>query len=137
MSDRSSVVNIPSISDEEFDQLLREVEEKLAAKKRRREQPYVLDLIKVLWPCGPRGLRRDFAIRRVWELRQPSGLNIPKKFEQAVQSAFNRHNGQSLTFELPPEDDLFYPVGGKGSGIWAVHLDKIEPWLRKKRLKAI
>ena len=135
MSDRSSVRN--SISDEELDQLLREVEEELAAKKRRREQPYVLDLIKVLWPYGPRGLRRDFVIRRVWELRQPSGLNIPKKFEQAVQSAFNRHNGQSLTFELSPGDDLFYPVGGKGSGIWAVHPHKIESWLRKKRLRPI
>jgi len=137
MSDRSSVSNIPSISDEELDRLLREVEEELAAKKRRREQPYVLDLIKVLWPYGARGLRGDFVIRRVWELRQPSGLNIPKKFEQAVQSAFNRHNGQSLTFELPPDDDLFYPVGGKGSGIWSVHSHKVEWWLRKKRLRPI
>jgi hypothetical protein len=125
------------ISDEELDQLFREFERQIAANQKRHEQPYVLDLIKVLRPYGPRGLKRHFAIRRVWELRQPSGLNIPKKFEQAVQSAFNRHNGQSLTFDLPPEDDLFYPVGRKGSGIWAVHSHKVESWLRKKKLRPI
>ncbi len=127
-----------NISEEELDQLLREVEQEMAAKKRRRDNPYVLHLIKVLWGHGTRGLRRDLVIDRVFELRGASGVTMPiKKFGHAVQSAFNRHNGQSNTFNLPPEDDLFYPVGGKGSGVWAVHLNKIEPWLRKKKLQPV
>ena len=121
-----------------IEQLLREVEEQMAARKLRRDNPYVLHLIRVLWGHGTRGLRRDLGIERMFELRKASGVKLPrKKFEHAVQSAFNRHNGQSDTFKLPPEDDLFYPVGGKGSGIWAVHLNKIEPWLRKKKLRPI
>jgi hypothetical protein len=67
-----------------FDKLLQEVEELFAAKKTRRENPYVLHLIKVLWPYGARGLRRVDVIFRMWQIREPTKLNMPKKFEEAV-----------------------------------------------------
>ena len=37
---------------EELQELIREVEQKQAERKRLREHPYALDLIRVLWPYG-------------------------------------------------------------------------------------
>lgn len=122
------------ISDEEFDQLIRDVERQYAAKKRRRANPYVLHLIKLLWPHGRSGLRKNLVVERIREMRQALGLNMPRAFDKTVQSAFNQHNGQSTTFKLSQKDDLFYPVNYKRSGIWAVHINKIGPWLKRKKL---
>ena len=54
---------------------------------------------------------------------------------QPVQSAFNQYCSQSLVFRKrggQPEEELFYSVGGKGSGIWAVRRDGAREWLTKK-----
>ena len=37
---------------EELEELIREVEQEEAERKRLREHPYALDLIRVLWPYG-------------------------------------------------------------------------------------
>ena len=37
---------------EELQELIREVEQKQAERKRLREHPYTLDLIRALWPYG-------------------------------------------------------------------------------------
>ncbi len=121
------------MTDDDWDKILNDALGLWEASKRRRENPYALHLIKVLWPYGARGLRRVDAIHRIWLLREPTGLNMPKKFEHTVQSAFNSHN--SLVKDGP--DALFYPAGGKRSGQWAVHIDRIGPWLRRKGLAPI
>ena len=121
----------------DFDQLLKDVEALFEAKKLRGDNPYVLHLIKVLWPYGAKGLRRVDVIYRVWQVPEATHLPTPKKFEHTVQSAYNHHSSHSSVFKGSPDDDLFYPVGGKGSGIWAVHMNKIEAWLKKKKLSAI
>lgn len=59
---------------------------------------------------------------------------MPKKFENTVQSDFNRHSSQSSQFGGRTDDDLFYSVGGKGSGKWVFTHDRAEAWLRKKSL---
>jgi hypothetical protein len=127
------------LSNIDIEELLRSVEEAVAAKKLRDENPYVRDLIRVLWPYQ-RGLQRQFVIDRVWALRQPKGLPIPKTFEQTVQSSFNQYNAESQVFlksGRSPEEALFYPVGGKGSGRWAVYHERAARWLRGKALDAI
>ena len=86
--------------EDDFDQFFIKTIEQMAAQKLRQTNPYVLQLIKVLWPYGARGLQRALVIERMDELRRASGVKIPrKKFEHAVQSAFNRHNGQSDLFK--------------------------------------
>jgi hypothetical protein len=108
-------------------------------KKLRQENPYVLHLIKVLWPRGERGLRRIDVIDRIFQTRFPTGLNIPKEFEKTVQSAYNHHCWHSSVFQRrngKPEEELFYPVGGKGSGIWAVNRERAAEWLRNHQFES-
>jgi hypothetical protein len=110
-----------------------EIKRKHAARK---EHPYVADLIRILAPY-PFGLRRQQVIHYMRCLRTPAELSVPRKFEAAVQSAFNRHCGESKTFTLGPEDDLFYWPRGKGEGTWAVHKDRGSGWLKARGLPDI
>jgi hypothetical protein len=88
------------LTEEDVNQIFEEIEKRISAARRRLENPYVLHLIKVLWGHGARGSRRDLLMERVFELRKTSGVNMPrKKFENAVQSTFNRHNSQSEIFK--------------------------------------
>jgi hypothetical protein len=122
-----------------LDELLQKAEAKQAASNLRRENPYALHLIKVLAPYGTNGLARVDAIYRVWQLRRPTDVNMPKEVVGTVQSAYNHHCADSNVFKRrsgKPEEALFHPVGGKGSGRWAVDLDKAKAWLKGKRLEA-
>jgi hypothetical protein len=112
-----------------IDRLMRE-------KALRQENPCLLHLIKVLWPRGDRGLRRVEVIERIYNMRYPSGLNMPKKFGATVQSAYNHYCSESDVFKQrggKPEVGLFYPVGRKGSGYWAVRRDRAHAWLQKRQ----
>jgi hypothetical protein len=63
---------------------------------------------------------------------------MPNKFEATVQSAYNHHCEKSEVFiqrNANPDDGLFYPVGYKGSGRWAVHRSHAEAWLKRKKLE--
>jgi hypothetical protein len=124
----------------EKDRWLEEVLQKIvamqAAKTLRRDNLYVRYIIRVLW-AYKKGLRRTDVIYRVWGLRNSTALPIPKKFDATVQSALNNHNEASSEFQRRSgklEDALLYPFGGKGSGIWAIHHDRAEAWLRRKAL---
>lgn len=96
--------------------------------------PYVLDMIEILRPCGPRGLRRADLISRIRQIRLSTGAIVPKQFARSVQAAFNRHSSQSLRFKGPAHNDLFYSVGGKRSGVWAVHSTRAQIWLDRRML---
>jgi hypothetical protein len=116
---------------------LEELQQKAESKKIRRENPYVLDLIKVLWRYKA-GFGRTYVIDRIWELRQSKDLPMPKTFESTVQSAFNSHCEDSTVFrkrDVGPEQALFYSVGGKGSGRWAVHHQRAKEWVSKKKIE--
>ncbi|MBA3448800.1 MAG: hypothetical protein H0T56_14585 [Pseudaminobacter sp.] len=112
------------------------IEREQAGRQKRRENPWALYLIKVLWPY-PNGLARRTAIDRIWAARREANLPMPTEFDRTVQSIFNGHNSQSPEFRrrgTPPEGDLFYPVGGKGSGKWAVYHDKAKEWVLSRGL---
>lgn len=120
-----------------LDKLLFEVEQAEIKIKNKRDNPYVRDLIRVLWPYNDRGLGRIYAIDRIKNLRIPTELPIPKKFDETVQSAFNQHNEASAVFAksgMPIESAIFFPPGGKGSGKWAVHQERAFAWLKRKSL---
>jgi hypothetical protein len=103
----------------------------------RKDHSWVADLIRVLAP-QKFGMKRRMVIDAMWALRGPNPhLSVPKKFEQTVQSAFNRHCAQSLTFRLPPEDGIFHWPQGKGAGVWAVHSDLATNWLKVRGLSDI
>jgi hypothetical protein len=127
----------PANFDDILDLLITESNVVDGAKKLRMEHPYVLYLIKVLYPYGARGLRRMDVIYRIEQMRIAANLPMPRAFEATIQASYNAHTSHSKVFRGPPEDDLFYPVRGKGSGIWAVHADKIGAWLAKKKLEAL
>jgi hypothetical protein len=120
-------------NDVDWEKLIEEAHKLWEASQLRKKQPYTLLLIQVLWPFGPRGLLRRHVIDRVWRLREPTSLHMPKAFEQTVQSAFNLHNSENQG----STDGLFYPFGAHGERKLAVHLNKIEPWLKRKGLKLI
>lgn len=99
----------------------------------RVKHPYVGDLIKVLI-----GFAKGRPRRRVIEIlereRTETGLSIPLKFEEAVQACFNRHSADSSVFrskKLLNEEPLFYSIGGKGSGTWAVNEIDALDWLKQ------
>jgi hypothetical protein len=119
--------------DVDWDKLIEEAHKLWEATQLRNKQPYALHLIQVLWPFGPSGLLRRHAIDRVWRIREPTSLHMPRAFEQTVQSAFNVHNSENQG----SADGLFYPLGPHGERKWAVHLTEIEPWLKRKGLKLI
>lgn len=90
-------------------------------------------LIEILLP-HPKGLPRRDAITGFARLRRAAGEDLPPTLEKTVQSCFNGHNSGSPEFarrRTDPRDDLFYPVGRKGSGVWAVHADRAREWLRR------
>jgi hypothetical protein len=94
--------------------------------------PYVGDLIAVLngYPNGRKRLR----VMEVMEQeRSDLGLPVPKRFEQTVQAVYQRHSADSDVFiaqRLPDEKPLFFSVGRKGSGTWAVDEQAAIAWLR-------
>ncbi|HUC16783.1 MAG TPA: hypothetical protein VMA37_03735 [Acetobacteraceae bacterium] len=104
-------------------------------RSNRLKNPYLLHMIKVLWPYDTRGLRRVDIIDRVRSMRPPSSkLPMPRAFEETVQSAYNHYCSESEVFKkrgAGPDEALFYPVGRKGSGKWAVRRDRAREWLLK------
>jgi hypothetical protein len=104
------------------------------ARKLRRQRPWVRDIIRVLWGASQTGLSMDRLVDNLWEMRKPSGLNMPRAFRKTVQSFLNQHTAQSSQWNRRIEDDLFYSPKGKGSGVWAIHRDRANAWLKARRL---
>ena len=126
------------MAEEWLEALLREVEETIRLANLKKEHTYVEDLIRLLLPHR-RGMRRQMVLHNLERHRGALGLDIPPKFVEAVQSAYNQNCADSSVFRrrnLPESYALFYTPGGKGSGVWAVNPERATAWLeeRKKRL---
>lgn len=104
------------------------------AKKLRQERPWVRDIIRVLWGAPRDGVAMDQLVSNLWEMRKPSGLNMPRAFKKTVQSFLNQHTTQSSTWNGRAKNDLFYSPRGKGSGTWAVRQERAAAWLKARRL---
>lgn len=112
---------------------VREVRRKEELNKKRKNQPWIYDIVQVLW-MSQSYLSMDQLTKAVWKSRQMSGLPMPERFSETVQSALNRYTSQSSQFRGGTDDDLFYSPKGKGSGTWAVHRDRAAKWLKSKKL---
>lgn len=121
-----------SLSDQELEKLGFEWGTALAKRTRLdQESKYVFDLICALWPA-PAGMSRSIVlhtVRRAWEKERRA---LPRKFDEAVQSAFNKHCADSKEFkkrDVPAAKALFYWPEGPGTGRWAMHRDRALDWL--------
>ncbi len=122
------------------DDLLEELIQWADARQLRLDNPYVLDLVRILYP-HERGLPRRQVINTIWQKRCTKGLNMPDAFDEAVQSSFQAYAGEYATFKRQKRsvsEDLFFAPRGKGAGWWAVRRDKAQAWLesKKKELQA-
>ncbi|MGO8866164.1 MAG: hypothetical protein ACLQME_06640 [Alphaproteobacteria bacterium] len=96
--------------DDRSNQFFREIDAIIAAKKFRQENPYVLYLIRVLFPHSD-GLRRPIVLHMIRRSRKNAGLEIPKSFDDVVQSVLEQHCADSQVFKkrgVPAEEALFY-----------------------------
>lgn len=101
------------------DQILKKIEEALALKHRRRQHPYVVDIVSVLLPHED-GVSRQKVLEELENQRKRDGLPIPPKFEQAVQSSYNQHCVDSAGFQRrnrPSSEALFHTPT---RGTWAL-----------------
>jgi len=125
----------------DLDDLIKELDELIRVGKLRRENPYALDLIAVLYPFRG-GLPRRQVINELWKRRGKKGLNTPKAFEQTVQSAFQQYAGEYAAFQkrgARDTDNLFFAPKGLGAGWWSVRQDRADAWLaaRKKEIQQV
>jgi hypothetical protein len=110
-------------SDFDIDKLLRKWELK-------KENPYVLDLIRVLWQ---RDLQRSMVIHEMERLRKSRNMDIPRKFAETVQSAFQQFCKDSDVFNGPPEKAIFLWPHGKRKGLWGMDRELAAAYVRKIR----
>jgi hypothetical protein len=102
----------------------------LAAKRLRRENPYVADIAKELL-LHPSGLHCSRVIDRMEAARRARGHEIPRSFAATVRCAYNRHCVDSLVYQkrgAPPDEGIFYSPAGKGLGYWAVDHQRVLSW---------
>lgn len=117
-------------------------EEVLAASRQqqwRRDNPYVADLVEVMWPHGDTGLSRRKIIDTLERSRREKGLPVPDRFEETVQSAFNQHCMQSTVFRKRkvPTEGLFSSRRDGASAIWAVYRERAKAWLIAKNKSTV
>jgi hypothetical protein len=132
------VATVEELDNIDIDELLRFIEVQDTKRKLRKARPWVFDLIRVLWGHrSSQGMRTEVLVRELWHLREPSGLNMPKRFPETIQSCLNQHTSQSNVWAkngAKPDDDLFWSPQGKGSGTWAIHRERAVAWLKSRGL---
>jgi len=85
-------------------------------------------IIRALWH-HKHGLGRQDVIDAILEDALNRGRTTPATFADVLQSTFQKHNRNSAVFRGADCDDIFQFVGGKGSGVWAVHRAKALAWM--------
>jgi hypothetical protein len=95
----------------------------------RESRPWIYDIIRVL--IGrPRGLSNQEIYREMHSIRDKSGLPMPRSFEATIRSALNSHYSASSQWSGKQVDAILYKPDGRGT--WAIHKDKVKPWLASK-----
>lgn len=100
-----------------------------------KENSYLLNLVRTLLPYDRTGLPRSIVMARIRQAREANGHSIPETFEASVRRAFGRHSSESRSFTGARKDDLFFWVGGKAGGRWAVRRKPALAWLRKQSFR--
>jgi hypothetical protein len=108
-----------------------------AARSLRLENPWVLDLIKVLYP-HPAGLRRSIVIHSVLRNRKARGQSLPGTSDETIQSALQQYCVHAAAFKnrkAPVEDGIFHWPKGPRTGVWAIYPDKAQAWLKRHGIR--
>ena len=103
-----------------------------AGRRSETDHLYLLDLVRVLKPHAA-GLRRWAVMRGIRKYREAAGLPIPQRMEDAVERVFRNHCADAEKFkkrDTAPDTALFHWPQGKLGGVWAVHADRAEAWLK-------
>lgn len=92
-----------------------ELQDFFAARRLRLANPWLLDLIKVLYP-HPTGINRSVVLHTVQKNRAARGHKPVEKPEEAIQSAYNRFCVDSAVYrkrknKLPDEGIFHSPKG--------------------------
>jgi hypothetical protein len=114
------------------DQLFKEIEALIQRSLERKEHPWALHLIRVLWKY-PKGCNLPFIYDNVERLRNQTSLPMPEAFEETVRSTLNSHNAQAKGFKGEPQDAFFL---NPARGVWAVDHEKARAWVKRKKLGA-
>jgi hypothetical protein len=128
----NDILDLDSISAEEWDEFFRQIEIERQAKKLRKDNPYALDIIRVL-RGRENGLSRQMALHFILKNRGRLKLNIPRTFENTVQQACERFCVDSDVFRAHGAEDengLFCWPKGAGAGHWAIRQPQADNWLR-------
>jgi hypothetical protein len=121
-----------NMNEEPFDNPFSEREPASVVEKRFEEDRlHLLELIRVL-SRHPAGLRRWSIMRTIRKNREVAGLPIPQRMEDAVERVFRNHSADSehKNRHRAPDTALFHWPQGKRGGVWAVHPDRAEAWLK-------
>lgn len=115
-----------------------ELDKFFTARRLRLQNPWVLDLIKVLYP-HPRGISRSIVLHTVQKNRANRGHEPIETPEEAIQSAYNRFCVDSAVFRKRktkwPDEGMFHSPRGPGAGVWAIYQDKAQAWLKRHGLR--
>jgi hypothetical protein len=131
----AQTMHIPMTEEEFWEKAEKVWDEKQRIAGLRKERPWTFDIIRVLW--GTTSFKSMAMLtHELWTIRNPSGLPMPKRFTETVQSCLNRHTIQSSRFTGKSTDNLFYSPQGKGSGTWAVRRYVAIEWLKAEGLPA-
>jgi hypothetical protein len=119
------------LTQEFWDECLRTLDKQIKAQKLKRDHPYLLDLVHVLW-SRPAGIDRQKVLVSVRETRERLGLPIPPSFDAVVQGTYGRFCIDSDIFwarHAPTSEALFCWPYGKGDGWWAIRAEEADRWL--------
>jgi hypothetical protein len=86
----AKTIHIPMTEEEFWERAEKIWEEHQRIARLRKERPWTFDIIRVLW--GTTSFKSMAMLtHQLWTIRNPSGLPMPKRFTETVQSCLNRH----------------------------------------------
>ncbi len=109
----------------------------VAERRLQEDRLYLLDLIRVLKPHAA-GLRRWSVMRKIRAYREAAGFPSGHRMEDTIERLFRNHCADAAKFkrrDTAPDTALFFWPQGKLGGVWAVHADRAEAWLKTQGLE--
>jgi len=111
------------------------MEQEVAVRITRSEQPIVLELVKALMPHRG-GLRRWSVMRAIRNERERASRDVPQKFEADVERVFRRFCAGAESCQCTKGTELFFRPEEKAGEVWAVFPDRAEAWLMAQLVDA-
>ena len=109
-------------------------EESMSERRMQADRLYLFDLVRVLRPHVA-GLRRWSVMNKIRSYREAAGFLIHHRMEDTVERLYRNHCADAEIFKkrgAAPDTALFFSPQGKPGGIWAVHSDRADAWLKRE-----